>query len=86
MTPEQFAYWLQGRAELCKEPPTAKEWEIIKDHLALVFTKVTPPYPQAVWPFQPPPPVDIICGDKTWFADPNGTRYCSNISDYWHGL
>jgi len=42
MTPEQFCYWLQGRAELVPNPPTEAEWKSIKEHLATVFTKVTP--------------------------------------------
>lgn len=42
MTSEQFAYWLQGYAELSDEPPTAEQWQAIRDHLALVFNKVTP--------------------------------------------
>lgn len=48
MTPEQFAYWLQGFAEISQKAPTDKEWTIIKDHLATVFNKITPnrqPYP-----------------------------------------
>lgn len=48
MTPEQFAYWLQGFAEISQKAPTEKEWQVIKDHLATVFNKVTPnrqPYP-----------------------------------------
>jgi hypothetical protein len=44
MTPEQFCYWLQGRAELQPDnPPSAEEWQSIREHLAAVFTKVTPP-------------------------------------------
>lgn len=42
MTPEQFCYWLQGRLEMSKEPLTPEETQIIRDHLATVFTKVTP--------------------------------------------
>lgn len=42
MTPEQFAYWLQGFTEISGKTPTEKEWGIIKDHLSLVFLKVTP--------------------------------------------
>ena len=42
MTPENFCYWLQGRAELQPDnPPDAEEWAQIVEHLALVFTKVT---------------------------------------------
>lgn len=42
MTAEQFAYWLQGFAEIQRTPPTGEQWFIIKDHLDLVFNKVTP--------------------------------------------
>lgn len=43
MTPEQFAYWLQGFVELSDTSRfTEHQTQIIKDHLALVFTKVTP--------------------------------------------
>ncbi|MFL1548812.1 hypothetical protein [Pseudomonas sp. AN3A02] len=44
MTPEQFAYWLQGFTELNPDmdQPTPAQWKAIKDHLATVFNKVTP--------------------------------------------
>jgi hypothetical protein len=42
MTPEQFAYWLQGYCELSHELPTAEQWRAIREHLATVFQKVTP--------------------------------------------
>lgn len=43
MTPEQFAYWLQGFAELNNgTPPSAEQWKSIREHLATVFKKVTP--------------------------------------------
>lgn len=42
MTAEQFAYWLQGYAELNEEPPTPEQWKSIREHLARVFNKVTP--------------------------------------------
>lgn len=42
MTPEQFAYWLQGYVEIRGSAPTSGEWDVIKDHLATVFNKVTP--------------------------------------------
>jgi hypothetical protein len=41
MTPEQFCYWLQGRAELVEKTPSDEEWEVIREHLGLVFNKVT---------------------------------------------
>ena len=42
MSANDFAHWLQGFAELNDEPPTEQQWLAIKDHLALVFAKVTP--------------------------------------------
>jgi hypothetical protein len=41
MTSSDFAYWLQGFAELNGNPPTPPQWEMIKEHLGLVFNKVT---------------------------------------------
>jgi hypothetical protein len=42
MTPEQFCYWLQGLVEIGKPEQLNKEQiQIIKEHLDLVFTKVT---------------------------------------------
>jgi len=52
MDAQQFAYWLQGFAELNSEPPTREQWDSIKDHLQLVFNKVTPQI--ASQPFKPP--------------------------------
>lgn len=43
MTPEQFCYWLQGYSEVSGRRPSAEEWQVIRDHLAEVFDKVTPP-------------------------------------------
>lgn len=43
MTEQQFAYWLQGFAELNPNAPTQEQWQSIRDHLATVFQKVTPP-------------------------------------------
>lgn len=44
MTPEAFAYWLQGFAELnpSLEQPTPEPWRSITEHLKTVFVKVTP--------------------------------------------
>jgi hypothetical protein len=47
MTPEQFCYWLQGYVEITDDlnsKPSQEEWDRIKDHLKLVFNKVTPNY------------------------------------------
>jgi hypothetical protein len=44
MTSEQFAYWLQGFTELnpAMEAPTPEQWKAIREHLSIVFVKVTP--------------------------------------------
>lgn len=41
MTPEQFCYWLQGFCELSEAAPTEEQWDMVKEHLNLVFDKVT---------------------------------------------
>ena len=45
MTPKNFCYWLNGYLELRQnqnEPLTGSQASIIKEHLQLVFKKVTP--------------------------------------------
>lgn len=43
MNAEQFAYWLNGFVEMNPNAMvTGTQWQIIKDHLALVHQKVTP--------------------------------------------
>lgn len=44
MTPEQFAYWMQGFAELNAIPPSPEQWQSIREHLALVLEKKTPEF------------------------------------------
>ena len=45
MNYEQFAFWMQGFFETANPTAINKEQtKIIKDHLNLVFTKVTPDY------------------------------------------
>jgi hypothetical protein len=39
MTPEQFAYWLQGFVELNGQQPTDAQWDSIKEHLQTVFKR-----------------------------------------------
>jgi hypothetical protein len=39
--PEKFVYWLQGYVELHGEVPSKRQWDIIKEHLQLVFEKET---------------------------------------------
>jgi len=47
MTPRDFCYWLQGYMET-ENPETidATKTKIIKDHLNLVFNKITPTPPK----------------------------------------
>lgn len=45
MDAQSFCYWLQGFVELCpNQHPTISQWNAVKDHLQLVFNKVTPQY------------------------------------------
>ena len=42
MKPEYFITWLRGYIELDGRIPTPRQWQIIQDHLNLVFDKKTP--------------------------------------------
>lgn len=70
MSPEQFAYWLQGFVELCPEQqPSQAQWNAIKDHLSTVFVKVTAPLgkpPQGTPPSIPPAWPDGQKLDTVW--------------------
>lgn len=45
MNSENFVYWLQGFLEISNTDSLNKEQvQIIKDHIALALTKVTPDY------------------------------------------
>lgn len=60
MTAEQFIYWFQGFIEVANPKQIdAQQTQVIKDHLALVFNKVTPSYPVAL-PLQTPYPSEVI--------------------------
>ena len=73
MTSEQFVYWMQGFLEISgNKEITPEQVNIIKDHISLVLTKVTPTYPLSVpYPqqipgspeqlFFPTPPYTITC-------------------------
>lgn len=41
MTPQDFCFWLQGYVEMGGDAPTDAQWEMIKEHLGLVFDKQT---------------------------------------------
>lgn len=66
-----FAYWLNGFAELSGDtPPTAEQWKAIREHLGLVFQKVTPAvrYPNQPLPSWKP-------GDVAIPLTPGSPRY-----------
>lgn len=76
ISPENFCYWLQGFFEI-QNPETldATQVQIIKDHLATVFTKVTPDRgeikvaPSGVFPRL----------DGAFVNPPEPRRYCSSL-------
>ena len=75
MDAQQFAYWLQGFAELHAEPPTPEQWQSIREHLALVFNKVTPALMKRPGDFQISPhlPADWMV-PKCSAGDPNANK------------
>jgi hypothetical protein len=72
MTPEQFAYWLQGFAEMSTERPSEAQWKMIQAHLNTVFKKVTPSLTELLKPEQV-----RIGGDP--FGWPSGPHYTPKI-------
>jgi hypothetical protein len=68
MNQQDFCYWLQGFAELNQDAPTPEQWESIKEHLALVFTKVTEP---VLPPFPRPYQVGDVLGQPYYTPMPN---------------
>lgn len=82
MTAQEFAYWLQGYAELSGDvPPTTSQWLTIKDHLNLVFEKVTPARPIIrtrlpefePYPLPPPGQTTVTCATN---PDTSTTLLC----------
>lgn len=76
MDANEFAFWLWGNCELNPDfYPTPEQWKQIKAHLALVFTKVTPPLttPNTIPPHMPRPtwtwphtlPPEVTCQPGT---------------------
>lgn len=66
MTTEQFTYWLKGFMELNETNTlTEKQYQIIKDHLDLVFNKRTPDRGLTtmggVSPWPNPNPSGLLC-------------------------
>lgn len=55
MNESTFVYWLQGFVEIANtDTISEKQWQIIKDHLKLVFDKKTPDRTQEYNPTYPP--------------------------------
>ncbi|UAV84595.1 hypothetical protein PHB09_100 [Pseudomonas phage PHB09] len=51
MNSEQFTYWLNGFVEMNPNAMiTPSQWDMLKQHLALVFNKVTPRLPTPIGP------------------------------------
>lgn len=63
MTPEQFCYWLQGWIEIqgvdARYAPDQFQWHTIKDHLKLVFEKITPDRVPLSYG------ESVVCGDQS---------------------
>lgn len=54
MNEKEFAYWLQGFVELTDSVSiTEVQWKMIKEHLSLVFNKITPALQDTVLMPQP---------------------------------
>lgn len=92
MSPENFAYWLQGFVELTAgQPPSNAQWKSIREHLDLVFKKVTPPIQTGPAPSTPDPmagktiqdyfrdhwnPAGAICAGQTVGANTGAVFIC----------
>lgn len=80
MTPESFAYWLQGFAELnpSMEQPSPEQWKSITEHLKTVFVKVTPEVQmqpvKIEWPADTKP-IDITEAIRKSFRDAQRSPY-----------
>lgn len=71
----QFCYWLQGFFEIADpERISIDEIKIIKDHLQLVFNKVTPSPTKDMSDFYKIP----HCGSVQISSDPNVKTYWNN--------
>lgn len=89
MSPENFVYWLNGLFELTDlKELDARQVQIIKDHLKIVLTKVTPnhllapfgpaPIANPGWPYPnviPPSDFTITCSTGN-----NPESYCSSTN------
>ena len=77
MTPENFAYWLQGFFEMTETNRLSeKQILMIKEHLKLVFEKVTTESLPTTQQPQQPPVLNIPHWDYP-SPPPGSPRYCS---------
>ena len=87
MTAEQFAYWLQGFAELTDGEPTPEQWASIKEHLNLVFNKVTKVKPVELKLPEWPNGKSLGIMDGNWpFINPNQGGMCMQADGAKAGL
>lgn len=60
MTERDFCLWLNGFVELTDiEQPSVAQWKMIKEHLGLVFNKVTQKLDITVNPANPDTPIKL---------------------------
>lgn len=77
MNSEQFAFWLQGFFELTDSNNlTASQVKMIKEHLGLVFSKVTPPLQKS----ELPPPLPKV--DKSQYTPSPATEELFGAKDF----
>lgn len=68
MTAHDFTIWLSGFDEINATPPTAAQWEIIRDHLYLAMGKADPK-PKTTYPATPPvQPYVPPLGSAAWVS------------------
>ena len=84
MNANEFCYWLQGYFELNHSNYELNEQQVkvIKDHLKLVFNKVTPDYSKPVYykpnEYIPSKPADILNDVHHWLPPrDNDVPICS---------
>lgn len=71
MNEQSFCYWLQGFIELSEDVdrPSKAQWQAIKDHLQLVFNKVTPELGKV--PGVEAAPISPVAPVPTWPQPPS---------------
>lgn len=81
MTAEQFTYWLQGFFELSDAKILdEKQVKIVKDHLDLVYNKVTPDRSE-YQNINEVPPTFFSPQCNTTSVLPDDTLFCTTVSD-----